>query len=77
MSYFGWALLSAGGLGMAAVGVWRRKKWEIASGCCFIGVAVFGYLSRFNETYSYMQLLFAIASLACVLINIFTFRKSG
>lgn len=77
MSYFPWLFMAVGGLGMVAVGVWRKKKWESAAGCCFVGVAMFGYLSRFNEMYSWTHLLFAIASLACVLINIFTWRKSG
>jgi len=46
-----------------------------ASSCCFLGTAVFGYMSRLSEIYSWVQVSFAIASVACVLIDVFTREK--
>lgn len=77
MPYFSWLLMAIAGLGVAANGVRCKRKWETASGCCFLGIAVFGYMSRFNEIYSWVQVSFAIASVACVLVNVFTRKKSA
>lgn len=77
MSYLSSLLMAIAGLGMAANGIRCKRKWETAAGCCFFGVAVFGYVSRFNDIYSWVQVSFAIASVACLLIGVFTRGKAA
>lgn len=77
MSYLSSLLMAIAGLGMAANGVRCKRKWETAAGCCFLGVAVFGYVSRYNDMYSWVQVSFAIASVAFLLIGVITRRKAA
>jgi hypothetical protein len=68
-------LMTVAGLGMIVIGIRRKTMWDVAFGGCFIGSAVFGYLAKSNEMYSWFQLLFAVAPLALAVIRLTQKRK--
>jgi ABC-type uncharacterized transport system permease subunit len=75
MSDFPWVLMAVGGLGVFAVGVRKKELTDVGIGGCFVGSALFGYLAKSNDMYSWLQLAFAIAMVAFVGVKFRAARK--
>ena len=64
--------MAVGGVWMLLIGIYIYQKnvWEAVFGCCFIGSAVFGYLGRSNEVYSWLQLAFIFALVLLAIVRL-------
>lgn len=69
--------MALGGLGLALIGFRKKDMLDAGIGGCFIGSALFGYLSRSDNRYAWVQLLFAIAMAVLVIAKFRAVRKKN
>jgi hypothetical protein len=65
-------LMAVGGVWMLLIGIYiyRKNVWEAVFGCCIFGSAVFGYLGKSNEVYSWLQLAFIFALVLLAIVRL-------
>jgi hypothetical protein len=69
-------LMVIGGLGLAVIGLRRKDRLEIGLGLCFIGSALAGALSRTNQVYAWVQLLFVLGMAVLLVLKFRAMKKN-
>lgn len=70
-------LMAVSGLGLIVIGIRGKKMWEAGYGFCIVGSALFGYLARDNDIYSWLQWPFVVAMVALVMTKLVQKAKSA
>jgi hypothetical protein len=69
-------LMAVSGLGLIVIGIRDKKMLEASYGFCIVGIALFGYLARTDDMYSWFMWPFVIAMASLVLTKLVQKAKS-